>query len=197
VDAGCGEGRDSFLLLQAGLRVIALDAAPSNLQTLSQKVSKAQLSLERLTCHVVDLVEGIPLEDEAADAVLDVWVLGSVILTHDGAAGAQRYLAAAHRVLKPGGIFVCEFETFKPRCSGDKLRECFANLVKGYFSIVQSEAIEADYPPYLEFPFYQKVPLLHKIVLKIVRKRHPAIFVVAGKEQTREGVNSVFPVRAE
>jgi ubiquinone/menaquinone biosynthesis C-methylase UbiE len=110
-----------------------------------------------------------------------VWVLGSVILTHDGVAGAQRYLAAAHRVLKPGGIFVCEFETFRPRCSGDKLREYFANLVKGYFSIVQSEAIKADYPPYLEFPLYQKVPLLHKIVQKIVPKSNPAIFVVAGK----------------
>jgi ubiquinone/menaquinone biosynthesis C-methylase UbiE len=163
--------------------VVALDASPSNLQTVSQKVSEAQLPSERLTCHVVDLVEGIPLEDATADAVLDVWVLGSVILTHDGRAGAQRYLTEAHRVLKAGGIFVCEFETFRPRRSADKLRRYFADLVKGYFSIVQSEAINADYAPYLEFPLYRKVPVIGKIVQKIVQKSKPAIFVVARKGQ--------------
>lgn len=166
VDAGCGEGRDSLLLLQAGLCVVALDASPCNLQTVSQKVSEAQLPPDRLTCHAVDLVEGIPLEDATADAVLDVWVLGSVILPHDGRAGAQRYLAEAHRVLKPGGIFVCEFETLRPRRSADELRRYFANLVKGYFSIVQSEAINADYTLYLKVP---------------VQESKPAIFVVARK----------------
>lgn len=167
VDAGCGEGRDSLLLLQAGLCVVALDASPHNLQTVSQKVSEAQLPLDRLICLAADLVEGIPLDDASADAVLDVWVLGSVILTHDGRAGAQRYLAEAHRVLKPGGIFVCEFETFSPRRSADELRTYFANLVKGYFSIVQSEAINADYALYLKVP--------------VVQKSTPAIFVVARK----------------
>lgn len=173
VDAGCGEGRDTLLLLQAGLCVVALDASPSNLQTVSQKVSEAQLPPDRLTCHVVDLVEGMPLEDATADAVLDVWVLGSVILTHDGRAGAQAYLAEAHRVMKPGGIFVCQFETFKPRRSADELRRYFADLANGYFSIVQSEAIDADYALHLKFPLFLKV------VRKIVQKSDSAIFVVA------------------
>ncbi len=182
VDAGCGEGRDSLLLLQAGLCVVALDASPRNLQAVSQKVSEAQFPSDRFTCHVVDLVEGIPLEDATADAVLDVWVLGSVILTHDGQAGAQRYLAEAHRILKPGGLFVCEFETFRPRRSGDKLRDYFANLVNGYFSIVQSEAIKADYLPYLKFPCCEKIPVVQRIVRKILHKSNAAIFVVARKE---------------
>ena len=109
-------------------------------------------------------------------------MLGSVIVTHDGRVGARRYLAEAHRSLKPGGIFVCQFETFRPRRSGDLLSEYFGSLVKGYFSVVQLETIAAEYAPYLRLPLLEKAPGLGGIARKLVQKHDSALFIVAGRE---------------
>jgi len=169
VDAGCGEGRDTIFLLEKGFRVFALDASPRNISIVLQNPVVAKAPPEMFRSYVVDLVaEKVPIKDATADAVLDVWVLGSVILRHDGRSGAKQYLGEAHRILKPGGLFVSEFETIKPRRSSDKLKVYFANLVKGRFSVVVSEAIRADYPLYQEIPSQ--------------RKLWPALFVVACRE---------------
>lgn len=167
VDAGCGEGRDTLFLLREGFHVIAVDASERNLRVLSRKVAEARVPPGTLEYHVADLVERIPVGDATADAVLDVWVLGSVILRHDGRKGARRYLAEAHRVLKPGGLFVSEFETLVPRCPSDKLKAYFAKLVREYFSVIASEAVNADYALYLSGPRRVRV--------------NPALFVVARK----------------
>ena len=168
VDAGCGEGQDTLFLLIEGFHVIAIDASERNLDILSQKVAEARISPGMFTHYIADLVEEIPLENVAVDAVLDVWVLGSVILPHDGRTGAKQYLAEVHRVLKPGGLFVSQFETIKPRRSPDKLKEYLANLMKGHFSIIASEAVDVDYVLYVDVPHRGKL--------------NPALFAVARKQ---------------
>lgn len=157
VDAGCGEGRDTLFLLKEGFRVIALDASERNLELLSQKSIEAKIAPGMLECRIADLAEKIPIGDSEVDALLDVWVLGPIILRYDGKAGAMRYLREVHRVLKPGGLFISEFEMLMPKLSSEELKKYFANLVKGFFSITTLESIEADYVHYLGLQNLQRI----------------------------------------
>ena len=152
VDAGCGEGRDALFLLTQGLRVIAVDASRRNLKVVSRAAVQARIPSSMLACCLTDLVQGIPVQSATVDAVLDVWVLGSVILHHDGRDGAQRYLAEAHRILRPRGLFVCEFETLRPRRSPDKLEGYLSRLLGTAFQLVETEPTLAEYVRYIRSP---------------------------------------------
>jgi len=135
IDAGCGEGRDTPFLLDNGFPVIALDISRQNLYKLSKKAKDAKISSERLHCLNVDLVGSIPIKDATIEAVSDVWVLGSVILPHDGTTGARKYLGEIYRILRPGGLLVSEFETIKPRRSRRELSKYLSKLLDGSFKI--------------------------------------------------------------
>jgi len=168
VDAGCGEGRNAIYLVERGFRVIALDASARNLDILRRNPVLASAVPEMFESHVVDLVdEPLPIQERAVDVVLDVWFVGSVVLSHDGRRAAQRYLSEVHRVLKDGGLFIAEFETLRPRRTPEKLLTYFRNLMKGNFAVVESTAITADYVRYLDMGRKRKIP--------------PALFAVARK----------------
>jgi SAM-dependent methyltransferase len=152
VDAGCGEGRDTRFLLGQGLRIIAIDVSSRNLGLLLEAVAQARTPWPTLACLQADLVHGIPVRSATAHAVLDVWVLGSVILRHDGRDGAKRYLSEVHRVLKPGGILVCEFETLRPRRPPSDLERYLARLLGTAFQLVETEPISAEYVDYIRTP---------------------------------------------
>lgn len=168
VDAGCGQGRNTTFLLENGFRVVGLDISPRNLDVVRESPAAAKAA-KMFVSHIVDLAgERIPVDDATVDAVLDVWVLGSVILQHDGRPGAKQYLTEIHRILKPDGILVSEFETLKPRRSSEGLHTYFGNLVQGLFSVVIWEPTSADYALHFEGP--------------VRRSSGPALFVVASKE---------------
>lgn len=152
VDAGCGEGRDTQFLLGQGLRVIAIDVSSRNLGLVLKAAVQARIASPTLACLQADLVHGMPVRSATADAVLDVWVLGSVILRHDGRDGAKRYLSEVHRVLKPGGILVCEFETLKPRRPSSGLERYLSRLLGTAFRLVETEPISAEYVDYIRAP---------------------------------------------
>jgi ubiquinone/menaquinone biosynthesis C-methylase UbiE len=132
-----------------------------------KKAKDARVPSERFHCLNVDLVGSIPVKDVTADAVSDAWVLGSVILSHDGVTGAKRYLGEIYRILRPGGLFVSEFETIKPRRSPKDLSKYLSKPLNGYFEIITSKATSADYCHFL------KVPISHRI------RPQSALFVVA------------------
>jgi SAM-dependent methyltransferase len=152
VDAGCGEGRDTQFLLAEGLRVIAVDASRRNLKVVSGAAAQAGIASSMFACCLADLVQGIPVQSATVDAVLDVWVLGSVILHHDGRDGAKRYLAEVCRVLRPSGLFVCEFETLRPRRPPAKLEEYLSRLLGTAFQLVETKPILAEYVHYVQSP---------------------------------------------
>jgi len=168
VDLGCGEGRDTVFLAREGCRVLAVDISERSLGVVTGKLEGLEQAPEACHCIVADLVEGIPAENAMADAVLDVWVLGSVIIPHDGRQGARRYLAEVHRILKPGGLLVAQFETLKPRRSAEQLRGYVSRLLGKRFSVMRSVAMSADYREYVETP--RPVGAI------------PALFVVAARE---------------
>lgn len=167
VDAGCGEGRDTLFLLKRGSHVLAIDVCDRNLRMLSRMAEAKGIVQKLLDRVMADIVQGIPIEDSSVDAILDVWLLGSVILPHDGRAGAEQYLAEVQRILKPSGLLVLEFETIRPRRSADGLRRYTARLLGERFEIKLSKAIDADY--------YRYIDIAHR------RGSHPALLLVAEK----------------
>ena len=92
LDAGCGSGNLTRLLIDAGYRVQAVDASTGMLERASRKCPEA-------SCMLVDLDRTLPFHDRSFDAVTCSNVLYSL-------PNPERTLAELERVLRPGGRLV-------------------------------------------------------------------------------------------
>jgi SAM-dependent methyltransferase len=104
VDAGCGDGFFSELLLEAGAAgVIALDASPEFLDAAKQRLSS--LARDDVVEYVIGDVNDLPFDDGSIDAILSVHSMQS----YDDLGAV---LAEFRRVLRPGGtLAVLESDT--------------------------------------------------------------------------------------
>src|SRR6185437_16422584 len=94
VDAGCGGGRATILMAEAGAsEVVALDLSETNVETTRMRAE--QRGLTNVTAQQASLLE-VPFEDESFDVV---WSNG--VLHHTG--DTDRSLKEIARLLKPGG----------------------------------------------------------------------------------------------
>ena len=94
LDAGCGGGRATILMAEAGAsEVVALDLSETNVETTRMRAE--QRGLNHVTAQQASLME-VPFEDETFDVV---WSNG--VLHHTGDTdGSLKEIA---RLLKPGG----------------------------------------------------------------------------------------------
>ena len=96
LELGCGDGRDTQVLLDAGIeRLTALDLSES-------AVARCQARSSSLNCLVHDLREPLPF----ADAMYDV-VVASLCLHYFPWPTTQAITAEIRRVLVPGGLLLC------------------------------------------------------------------------------------------
>jgi ubiquinone/menaquinone biosynthesis C-methylase UbiE len=101
VDLGCGWGRVAEQLLShVNFKYIGIDFSDEMLKVAREEVEKRGDG--RVEFKNYDLTQGIPLDDNVADRILANW--GIVYFPQEE---LKRVLAEVHRVLKPGGIFVC------------------------------------------------------------------------------------------
>ena len=91
LDLGCGTGRHTAWLAEAGARVTAVDFSENMLERARVKVSAADV---RFIVH--DLHEPLPFDDASFDALVS-----GLILEHLRDLG--RFFGEAHRVLRPQG----------------------------------------------------------------------------------------------
>jgi len=175
LDAGCGRGRNTLYLLQKGFSVIAVDVSEENLTLLKKDAISAGLNLDRLRLLRGDILAEEFLNDASYGIALDVWVSGSVIQYHDGRQGLMVYLQTLHRVLRPDGLLLSEFETLKPRRQAETLVKYSSNAADGMFKIRTWEPITPDYVAYFD----------REETAVSVGERHQkqnrAVFIVAGK----------------
>ena len=91
LDLGCGTGRHTAWLAEAGARVTAVDFSPGMLDEARRKVPDARV---RFLSH--DLHDPLPWGDASFDAVVS-----GLVLEHLRTLGG--FFAEARRVLRPGG----------------------------------------------------------------------------------------------
>ena len=96
LDLGCGVGRHSLLLAEAGLHVVAVDSSVTGLEVLRDRAAarNAQLEVRRADA------DSLPFPDSTFDFVLSWDVIYHGDLGHVG-----RRIAEIWRVLIPGGLF--------------------------------------------------------------------------------------------
>jgi SAM-dependent methyltransferase len=100
LDLGCGTGRVAIPLAALGHRVTAVDLSEEMLRVAGAKATAAGVRLDRLRANIVTL-------DAIRDAVFDrVLCLFSTLGMVSGADARRRVVEHAHRILRPGGIFL-------------------------------------------------------------------------------------------
>lgn len=96
LELGCGDGRDTQALLDAGLeRLTALDLSGS-------AVARCQARSSSLACLVHDLRDPLPFANGRYDAVV-----ASLSLHYFPWSATQAIAAEISRVLVPGGLLLC------------------------------------------------------------------------------------------
>lgn len=96
LDLGCGVGRHSLFLAEAGFEVQAMDGSETGLEVLRQNATARGLSLQLQQGNA----DSLPYSDASFDFVLS-WD----VIYHGNLGEVARFVTEIWRVLKPGGLF--------------------------------------------------------------------------------------------
>jgi SAM-dependent methyltransferase len=100
IDLGCGTGRLTLTLAQAGYQPVGVDLSLPMLQVLREKAAALGVSAPCVCGNLVEL--GIFADGAFDHAACLFSTLGLIV----GAAARARAVTHVHRLLKPGGVFV-------------------------------------------------------------------------------------------
>jgi SAM-dependent methyltransferase len=149
VDVGCGTGRHTSWLIEAGHQVTAVDASPDMLAVAQTNAPQART--------ILGDVQAVPLPDGCADIVVC-----ALVLSHLPALDSVRELA---RLLRPGGRLVIS----NPHP--------FATSVLGARAWTITPSGERVSIPEFAHPLGAYVDAFHRsglIPVKLIEPRHPA-----------------------
>lgn len=106
LDAGCGDGRNIYYLLQAGIKVYGADSSPEAVAQVKQLASRLAPQLPPDNFAEADLA-ALPYPDSMFDVVICSAVLHFARSESHFRSMAQELV----RVLRPGGMLFCRFST--------------------------------------------------------------------------------------
>ena len=106
VDLGCGTGRNLVPLARRGFTCLGVDLSKHMLRILGEKARQEKLSIWRVRANLVEL--DFVRTRSAQYCVCMFSTLGMI----RGRRDRHRVLTHAHRILKPGGLFVIHVHNF-------------------------------------------------------------------------------------
>lgn len=101
LDLGCGTGRHTLMLSDAGLKVHACDISETGLE-ITRKLME-ETGFHEVEYSLQDMYD-LTLQDEMFDAILCIWVQG-----HGVRDQVQKGIGEAFRILRSGGTFFTDF----------------------------------------------------------------------------------------
>ncbi len=106
LDAGCGGGRNSNYLMQAGINVYGVDASAEAIEAITQVAQQVAPQLPASQFILADLA-ALPFADASFDAV----ICSAVLHFAHHEAHFRSMATELWRVLKPGGMLFCRLST--------------------------------------------------------------------------------------
>lgn len=104
LDLGCGMGRYSIYLKEAGFEVTAVDISEKAVETTKKKAVNLGYQIDTAICDMREL----PFKDETFDAVLCVWTSG-----HGTLKDMKKHALEMIRVVKEGGIIFVDYPSIE------------------------------------------------------------------------------------
>jgi len=108
LELGCGQGRDTFMLLQRGFEVTALDYSEAGLRQLEQRGKVLGLE-KRLVLRMNDAREGLPFPDESFDGCFSHMFFTMELTEKE----IERIFDEVLRVLKPNGLHIYSARNYR------------------------------------------------------------------------------------
>lgn len=127
LDLGCGEGRDTTFLAEAGFQVVARDVSPTGLEKTRALLARRKVPLDRVDLALADV-----REFEYPPSIYDLALAANVyqFLPPDETPGHIERLKAA---VKPGGI--CAVGVFSPAMAA------WGAEIDGFFTATADELL--------------------------------------------------------
>ncbi|HEX6370874.1 MAG TPA: class I SAM-dependent methyltransferase [Longimicrobium sp.] len=138
LDLGCGDGRDTILLLQHGLRVVALDQSRNAVQNLIRRAEGLGLS-DRLSARASDVrnLDWLPGPYNV--------IVATTLLDHLQREDARSVIGACFASAAPGCVIFAEVHTVEdPAVTGIGPVSEFASEIRHYFE--PNELLALFYP---------------------------------------------------
>jgi ubiquinone/menaquinone biosynthesis C-methylase UbiE len=106
LDAGCGNGRNAYYLMQAGVKVYGADVSEAAIQRMKQLAKELAPTLPERNFIVADL-DKLPFDDSTFDVV----ICSAVLHFARSEDHFKTMVSELWRILKPGGMLFCRFST--------------------------------------------------------------------------------------
>jgi DNA-binding transcriptional MerR regulator/ubiquinone/menaquinone biosynthesis C-methylase UbiE len=104
LDLGCGMGRHSIYLKEAGFDVTACDISEKAVETTKKKFERLGYDLDTAVCDM----RALPFKEETFDAVLCVWTSG-----HGTLEDMKKHASEMRRVVKENGIIFVDYPSIE------------------------------------------------------------------------------------
>jgi len=138
LDLGCGGGRHAFGALRLGARVVAVDAAATEVAQVRDTVGAMVDAGEVGTDAEAGMVQGDALRLPFADASFDRVIAAEVLEHIDEDSSAMAELA---RVLRPGGTIAVTVPRFGPEAVNWALSDAYHDIPGGHVRIYRRSTL--------------------------------------------------------
>lgn len=109
LDLGCGMGRHSIYLKEAGFDVTAADISEKAVETTKKKAINLGYKIDTAICDIREL----PFKDETFDAIVCVWTSG-----HGTSEDMKKHALEMLRVVKQNGIIFVDYPSIEDNMYG-------------------------------------------------------------------------------